>query len=273
MKNLLEHKIAVIVIALSVVFLVFLAFRTGESARANWGTDGINIIMRPFNVTFTRVVDGVGGFFANFRDLAEEQRRSAELEERLLQAEDEAREIEWYRRENERLRDLLDLREHPSNRDGIAAEVIARDVTNWFSTITIDKGARDGIEVKQAVITTQGLVGYISEVGHNWARVNTIINNGTSAGGMVVRTQDVAIVEGTFALQQDRLVRMTYIATGANVVTGDSIVTSGQGGIYPRGILIGMITDIQPETQTVSQTAVVQPAVDFERISEVLVLR
>jgi rod shape-determining protein MreC len=273
MKDLLEHKIAIIVIVLTVVFLGFLAFRTGEGARANLGTDGVNILIKPFQVTFTRVTTGVGGFFAHFKDLETERRRSAGLEARLIQAENETREIESYRRENERLRALLDLRDNPRNYEAIAAEVIARDVTNWFSTITIDKGTRDGIEVKQAVITTQGLVGYVTEVGWNWARVNTIINNGTSAGGIVVRTQDVAIVEGTFELQQDRFVRMTYIAADANIVTGDSIETSGLGGIYPRGILIGTITDILPATQTVSQTAIIQPAVDFERISEVLVIK
>ncbi|GHV18719.1 cell shape-determining protein MreC [Clostridia bacterium] len=272
MREIFEHKFAILIISLTIVFLIFMACYSSEKAKVNWGKDGINTIMMPFQIACTNTSTAVSNFFGHFADLDEAQKKNVELENKVAQLENNARDIESYKAENQRLRGLLDLKDTLRKTNSVAAHVIAKDIGNWYSTFTIDKGSTSGIAAKQAVITNKGLVGYVSEVGAKWAKVTTIINDGTSVGGIVVRTQDVAIVEGNFNLQEARVCKMTYISKGANIVTGDAIETSGLGGIYPKGILIGIIRDIKAETQTVSQSAIIEPAVDFEKVSEVLVL-
>ncbi|MDR1101354.1 MAG: rod shape-determining protein MreC [Clostridiales bacterium] len=273
MRYIFEHKIAVLIISLTIVFLVFMASYTSDKARANLGKDGLSTMVLPFQIVFTSVTHNVQDFFAHFGDLEAAGKRIEELETQVAVLENNSRELEDTKLENERLSSLVGIKDSLKSNDSIAAQIIAKDVSNWYTVFTINKGSGDGIADKQAVITTKGLVGYVSEVGAKWAKVTTIINDGTAVGGLVVRTQDVAIVEGEFELQKDLLCKMTYISKGANIVTGDSIETSGLGGIYPKGILIGIIRDVKPETQTVSQNAIIEPAVNFEKVSEVLVLK
>jgi len=230
----------------------------------------VQIVMRPFEKFFTWTANGVGNFFGHFGDLSKAEAQITDLSNQLAQAQEQVRDLQNYQSENDDLRSLLDLKSTISGQT-VAANVIAKDFSNWYSTFTIDKGTNDGVKIKTAVRTTSGLVGYISAVGTNWATVTTILNDSSSVSGSIVRTNDAVICQGELALQQNGQCRINYISSSSNIVSGDIVQTSGLGGIYPKGILIGTVGDISDSQQSVSQTAILIPAVNFEKTSVVLV--
>jgi len=269
MRWIFENKLISGIILATIILLTTLALTTGERARANWGVDGVQIVMRPFEQFFTWTANSTSNFFMHFGDLSKAQAEIQDLNNQLASAQEDARDLGNYKTENDDLRSLLALKSTIKGQT-VAANVIAKDFSNWYSTFTIDKGTNDGIQPKTAVRTTAGLVGYVSSVGTDWAIVTTILNDGTSVSGNVVRTNDAVICQGELALQKNGQCSLNYISNNSNIVSGDVIQTSGLGGIYPKGILIGTVGDISDSKQS-SQSAVLVPAVDFERTSVVLV--
>ena len=116
-------------------------------------------------------------------------------------------------------------------------------------------------------------MGYINEIGTSWARVVSIIDADSSAGAIVQRTGDRGLAEGDLELSMEGLCKMTYVSKQANLVPGDYVETSGIGVIFPPGLYIGRIREVETQTQGISQSAIVEPAVDFSKLSEVLVIK
>jgi len=272
MRGLFTNKYFILLLTITILLLVMMALYTDNREKVTFGEDLVGAVVMPFQTLFTSTSKGVGGFFGYFADVKKIKEENKQMSEKIDELNNTIRNIEEFKLENERLKSMLDLKQDMWNYNLVSAEVIAKDPGNWFNTFTIDKGTSSGLSVREAVITSKGLVGYIYEIGTNYAKVVTIIDSNSSTGSLVVRTRDIAMIEGDLELGMDGLCKMTYISKDASVITGDLIETSGLGGIYPKGILIGKIREIRPETHSVSQYAVVEPVVDFERISEVFVV-
>ena len=147
-------------------------------------------------------------------------------------------------------------------------------VTNWTSTLTIDKGTLHGLEVNDCVISETGaLVGLISEVGTNWATVLTLVDTDTSLGAQVFRTNDLGLAQGNFSLMGKNRLRLEYLPVDCSLLGGDLVVTSGLGEYYPSGLVIGSVEELQMDDSGASSYAIVVPAVDFDALSEVFVIR
>lgn len=175
--------------------------------------------------------------------------------------------------ENARLRTILDYKKGAPQFDFVVAEVIARDSANWLSSIVINRGEADGLAKDMTVVTPQGLVGSITKVYQHQSRVQLILNPKSAVGGLVQRAESrvAAIVVGNSLNAQHP--RMINIARDADIVKDDVIITSGFGGIYPKGIVIGHVTDIVNEEGGLLKYAVLKPAVDFDKLEEVLVIK
>jgi len=116
------------------------------------------------------------------------------------------------------------------------------------------------------------LVGYISDAGTNWARVTALTDPASAVGASIVRSRDFGIVEGDVILGRRGQTRLAYIARDTNIIIGDYVETSGMGGIFPHGLLIGRVLEIRPDLQGISQYAIIETAVDFGRLTEVFVI-
>lgn len=272
MKRFFKSWFFLFLVAFAVLFCVFMVLSGTGAQEVGIGRNVVNIILTPLQ----KGVNAVGDFFSDkfayfteFDDLKAEKERLEE-ENRALRA--ELREREKDKDENERLRAYLGVREENPDFTYTLCEIIARDNGNVFSSFTIDKGSMDGIAVKDAVINSDGLVGLVSEVGTNWAKVVTIINSESVIGALVSRTRDVAVLEGNMQLQNEGRCLLTMLPTEKSADVGDAVETSGLGGLYPKGLLIGTVVDIQPETHGMSYYATIEPAVDFHRVREVLVI-
>jgi rod shape-determining protein MreC len=174
--------------------------------------------------------------------------------------------------ELDRLRELYKLDQKYADYPKVAARVISADPNNYYNTFTIDKGKDDGIEVNMNVIAGNGLVGIVEEVGKNYATVRSIIDDSSNISGMFLKTSDPCIVKGDLELYSSGVIGVELISKDADIEDGYEIVTSNISDKYLQGILIGYVTDISMDSNNLTKTAHLTPAVDFDRLQEVLII-
>lgn len=178
-----------------------------------------------------------------------------------------------YQRENEDLRKLLGLKEKNLQFDLETAEVIGRDSDDWFNIILIDKGKNQGIEKDMAVITNDGLVGCIISTAANTSKVMLITDERSVVSAMLQRTRDNGIVRGSINEVQKGYLEMDFLSKDANIAKGDIVISSGLGGIIPKGIVIGEIVEAQKESDQLTQYAIIKPAADLLKLEWVFVVK
>ena len=236
----------------NIVTTVTTPFRSGIAAAADW-------------------VEGVYGYVFHYGEMEQELK---DLRAQVGELEEKVREGEEARRENEQLRELLGFQ---TRRRGLTTEpvkVTARSNSNWASTLTLSKGSTDGIEAGDCVITETGvLVGVVSETGINWSTVSTIINTDTEIGGIVTRTYSAGVLEGDFALMNEGKLKLNYLPEEAQLVSGDEVLTSGRGEIFPSGLVVGRVEGVFTDPSGKTRYAVIEPEVTLDSLIEVFVIK
>ena len=175
--------------------------------------------------------------------------------------------------ENAQLRALLGEFDSRVAMNPVLARVIASEAGNYFSTFTINKGRKDGIDDQMAVITSEGLVGYVYEVFDTTSKVITIIDDQASLAALIESSRDQGSVKGTLGSSGEPLCRMYYLSADSVPRPGDRVITSGVGVSFPKGLLIGYVRESTRAIEDNKHYIVVEPAADFEHIENVLVLR
>lgn len=219
----------------------------------------------------------VGQWFSDkadeFASLKKAQKENKKLKEQVDELTMENNQLRQDRFELDRLRGLYELDQKYPSYTKIAARVNGKDAGNWFSTFMIDKGSDDGIAVDMNVIAGSGLVGRVVNVGPNWATVRSIIDDAHNVSAMDLATQDMCIVSGSLELMSDNVIEMSQLMdTDNNVAPGDQIVTSHISDKYLQGILIGYVTEVHEDSNKLTKSGTISPAVDFEHLEEVLVI-
>jgi rod shape-determining protein MreC len=176
-------------------------------------------------------------------------------------------------RENLRLRQLLDFKQH-SAFHVVTARVIGRDASNWWKSLQIDRGSNDGLADNMAVLNADGLIGKTISVTRGQARVLLITDSNCKVAGLLQDTRGPGVVSGVgTAFTMSPRLMMTYVNRDAKITQGESVITSGLGGVFPKGVLIGTTTRARINKQTgMYQDVDITPAVDFRRLEEVLVI-
>lgn len=198
--------------------------------------------------------------------------KNEELVARINELERQNRDTAQYREENEKLQALLELKKSIAEYTSLAASVISYSSNNWYASIEINKGTLNGVAVGNCVISNEGVVGTVTETGPNWAIVSSIMNTGTATGIRITRTGSIGIVEGDGELIQKGLCKMSFLDRNSNVIVGDLLETSGSGGVYPQGLMVGKVKDISSDNAGTLEYATVEPAVDFSKLYAVLVI-
>lgn len=171
------------------------------------------------------------------------------------------------------LRELYKLDEQYSGYEKVGARIIARDSGNWFHAFTIDKGTDDGLAIDMNVIAGGGLVGRIVDIGSNWSKVNAVINDDSNVTGMVLASSDILMVSGSLQMMQEGVITFSQlIDSQKKVQVGDKVVTSNISDKYLPSILIGYISEINQDSNNITKSGKLTPAVDFEHLEEVLVI-
>lgn len=175
--------------------------------------------------------------------------------------------------ELERLQELFKLDQNYSDYEKIGAHVIANNGTNWFSSFTIDKGSNDGIKKDMNVLAGSGLAGIVTEVGPNYAKVRSIIDDESSVSGLVLSTSDLCMVRGDLKLMNDGRIRFEKLPNNKNEIdVGEQIVTSHISSKFLQGIFIGYVSEINVDSNNLTRSGYITPAVDFSNLQEVLVI-
>lgn len=260
----------IIGVLLACILAVFSAFFGGTAnPLANiWG-----VVTSPVRGVFGSAVNWVEGVYDYAFRYEDLEKENAELKKRIAELEAQAAEGELDSQENEKLRQLLGLREKRSDLHFESAFVTGHSVTNWESVITINRGSVHEVEAGDCVIDETGvLVGVVAEVGTTWSRVRTVIDPNTELGARVVRTETIAIAEGDFALMGEGALKLSYLPENTQLITGDLVMTSGLNGTYPSGLIIGAITQMHTEASGMSRYAVLEPRTDLDEIRQVFVV-
>ncbi|MBQ3037691.1 MAG: rod shape-determining protein MreC [Clostridia bacterium] len=258
------------------VFVLILAVTVIFAALSRMGknplSDAVNTVLTPIQSSVAKITQSLDNGFEYLSEMKGYKQKNEELvrENRELTA--QLKDIDEYREENERLKRLLKISDEMAGSQTVAARVVAYDDDNWFTYITIDKGEKHGIEVSDAVVTADGLLGQIVEVGYNWAKISTVINPESSAGVRIVRNGEIGIAEGDVKLSKINRCRLGYLISNASVIAGDILETSGLGGIYPPGIKVGKITDVRKDNMGRLDYAEIEPFIDFNNLYEVVVI-
>lgn len=223
-------------------------------------------------------INTVGGWISeksdNLKNLSDVMAENEELRKQVDELTVELNTVNLEQYELENLRELFELDQKYPSYDKVAANVIGKTSNNWFSNFTINKGSNDGIEVDMNVIAGSGLVGIVTDVGPNYAKVTSIINDTNKVGGMVTTTSDNLIVSGSLQnMNENMVIEFSNLNDNDNEVqVGDPVVTSYISDKYQQGILIGYISSLKTDSNNLTKSGTITPAVDFEHIEEVLVI-
>ena len=274
MKNFLkQHGLWILFAAavISVALAVMTVLSTSSSPLVNL----TNTLTSPFRAGYSAVANwfnDMQNYYQDTTDLKEENRalkqRIAEMEETIRQAEADVE-------ENKKLRELMNLTMQRRDLSDIeSAMVTEHAVTNWTSSLTLNKGTSLGIEVGDCVIDEFGnLVGVIDRAGTNWSTVLTLVDTDTSLGAQVFRTKDLGVAQGDFSLMRQNRLRLDYLPADCALLPGDLVVTSGLNGYYPSGLVIGAVEEVQVDDSGAASYAILGPSAEFDGLTEVFVIK
>ncbi len=269
-----KNKYKIMLIAATVILIVSLIVGSAVSRKkAGGASDALGIVFSPVQGFFSGMGNSISGFFNYLSNMNNYEKENETLAQRVAVLEDELRKTDNLKEENQRLRKMLELKENEKDYETVAADVISYEMDNFSKSYTVNKGLKDGITQNCAVITSYGLVGYVSQVGRNWAKISPIVDSKVSVSATVLRVSNTAIVQGDISLMKDGLCKMTYVSKESGIEVGDHIETSGAGGIIPAGIYIGKVTQIKDDVTGVSKEAIIKPGVDFLNLNEVLIIK
>ena len=274
MKNFLKKhglRVGIIVAAAALIIGLGAAARDG---RIGFVQNLSGIIKSPIQKVLSSAVnwfDRMYGYLYQYDSLMAE---NESLRSQLADAQKSARDGIEASEENTRLRKLLELREKHTDYVMESCKVVLWSSSNWSSAFTISKGSSSGIELGDPVITEYGaVVGQISELGTNWATVSTLIDVDMSVGAFVGATGNSGMVVGEFSFMRNKTAKLTYLADGAQIFVGDDVLTSGSGGAFPAGLMIGTLTAVQTEAGGQIEYGIVEPQANLDSLVQVFVIK
>ena len=266
-----NKKVGVVGIIITTVILIILVILTNISANKFSNTENIfSKLVMPIQNGLTNLKNKIAGNNSFFEDISRLREENEELNEKNKELEQKLRELEIIKAENSTLREYVNMSEKYSEYTSIPAYIINRDISNLSDTFVINVGKKDGIEENMPVIAENGLVGYIISVTDDTSKVQPIIDPGTSVSSVISTSRDNVIATGI--LGSNNTLKLTYIPTEAIVSLNDTIETSGIGGIYPKGIIIGKVKEVINTKNITDRYAIIETAVDFSKLETVLVI-
>lgn len=260
--------IALVAIVLLIVLAAFTANRYAQNP-----VDGLfRTALSPVSGALSDVQKKVGAFFVRVFDPSGVQAENERLKEELLLEKQKTALLDETEKENARLTELLNFVETNPNMRYVAASVIGRDSNPYIDTVTLNAGTRNGVAEKMAVVTADGIVGRVTEVGPNWCRVKTMCNDEMRLSVMVQRTREEAMLGGLY-YEEGLLIgtELYYLPNGADIEVGDIIRTSGVGGFFPKGLYAGKVLAVNTDGKG-THDAIVSLDVDFLHLENVLII-
>lgn len=266
-KNKFFYIISIVTLLVTIVPTIFYSMGLTFVFR-----DAVGVILTPMQKLFnyaTEAVDGFAAYFYRFDELVEEnnalREQVAELREQVYDSTEREEMYTW-------LSGFLELKMAHNDYKFLSASVTGRESGNYSKILTLDVGSGAGVELNMPVITSEGIVGQVTEVGYNWCKVTTIVEANSSVGAYIERTSDAGVCEGSFELSDDGICELNYLPSESQAAVGDRILSTGYGSVYPRGLVVGFIEAVDMNPYTRSLTVQVKCAVDFSELTQVMII-
>ena len=264
-------KLGIVVVVVALIYGLAAGRSAGNAGAVENATNSITMPVKEGSTGLVGWLEGVYGYMFRYDKLSKE---NEDLKVQLAEAQKKLRSSEAAESENERLRELLDLREKHEDFVFESANIIDRPASNWSETYTLSKGEESGIKVGSCVVDSKyNLVGQVIEVGTGWATVRSVIDADMRVGALVGEGGNAAMIVGDFALMQKGQTKLTYLTEETRVLEGDVLITSGKGGAFPKGLEIGTVSSVRTEAGGQVEYAVVDPASELGALSEVFVVK
>ena len=264
-------RMAIIVFSVALVIALGAAARNG---RVGFLQNMAGVLEAPVKKVLSSAVNAMNtvyGYLFEYDSLLAE---NESLRSQLADAQESAREGIAASAENARLRKLLELRDAHNDYVMESSKIVLWSSSNWSSSFTISKGSSSGIELGDPVITEYGVVvGQITELGSTWATVSTLIDVDMSVGAFVGDTGTSGMVVGEYSFMKRNQAKLTYMADGAQIFVGDVVLTSGSGGAFPAGLVIGTLSAVRTESGGQMEYGVVEPGCDFSQLVQVFIIK
>lgn len=260
---------AVLLIVLVVIFLSSFAL----SGSSDIFSDTVRIISSPFERGLTYIADYLEGVYGYMYDYDKLKSENEELKAYIAEIEEIVRQSKISNAENKRLRELFKL--HDTQLDIVLedAYIVSWNASNWSSSFVINIGSNGGIEQYDSVITETGyLVGQVIEVGATTSIVRTIIDAESSIGALIDRTGISGVAGGDFSMMHEGLLKLSFLPAGADLINGDTVLTSGKGEVFPQGLVIGKIVSAQKEESGLNWYGIIEPSVDLSSLTQVFII-
>ena len=272
MKRFFTNK-GIWLLAAAATVAVILCVLSAVSSGTGFLPNAVGVITSPFRKAASSVTSWVKNAGDRFDSVEALQEENDELRLQIADLEDQLRRAESASRENERLRQLLGLREQRRDFTFESAYITERPTTNWSSSFVLGKGTDFGISIGNCVVDARGnLVGVISDAGLNWSRMSSLLDTDCQFGASVFRTGDLGITGGDLTLMLENQLKLNYLPNNIHLLHGDLIVTSGLGGYYPSGLVIGTVDQILTDDSGMTQYATIIPKTDLSSLEEVFVI-
>ncbi len=270
MRHFFSNRIrAVLIIALLVAALLAVASSLTDKNIPNMLLQSVLTPLRSGANTVAGQAQQLYDYIFQFESIQEENQV---LKEQVAQMQDDARAASSLIRENERLRQLLELKQAHEDYELVDGYIIARSSLDWVNTLTINRGAAVGIQVGMCAITEHGeVVGLVSEVGPNYAVIKTVLDSSLQISATISSTGYSGMVTGGYATGLSDMLRMEYLPTAAQIRNGDEVVTAGST-VYPRNLILGHVVDAGLEENAIEKYAILQPAVDIDTLEQIFIL-
>lgn len=264
-----------IVSFITIVLIVIMGVSANKNSRLDWLNNLVSVPMKPVQGFFTSLGRKVEGILAFFKDIEAVKKENDILKAEIAELKRQNRELSVLESKNKELKQALNLKEQFSDYTIVGANIIAVDPGNWFNVFKIDIGKKDGAYDGFPVVTSsKGLVGRVVSSDISTANVRTIIDEESAVSGWIAKAGGGhAIVRGDMLLKEKGLCKMDYIPLEVDVEVGDVIETSGLGGLYPKGIVIGEVVEVRKTNSELNRYAIIKPEADFKKLEEVFVLK
>lgn len=266
-----NNKGGIIGIVITVIILIILVvFSNTNSEKFSIVENFANAIVMPIENGLTYLKNKINNNNSFFENVDKLKSENESLKQKNSELEQQMREFEIMKNENEQLKQELNLAEKYGEYTTVPGMIISRDISNYSKTLVINIGSDNGIKEKMTVIADEGLVGYIVSTTAKTAKIQTIVDSASATSCLASSTRDTMICKGT--IENKSILSASNIATDARIIQGDSVETSGLGGIYLKGIHVGKIKKVNEGSNKTDSYATIEAAVDFEKLETVLVI-
>ena len=267
----LKHKKHIISAGIALLVLVTV-IASGKKLNATLLESAIGVVVTPFQDLTTGISSWVDETVTSARSKTDLKEENEDLKNQIAELMEENRRLSMYEAENAKLSSLLKIAQRYPDYESVGAKIIAKDPGVWYDGFIIDNGTSSDISANMVLIAPEGLVGKVLESGATFSKAQSILDSRSSVPAKSVRTGDLGVVKGDYTLSNNGLCKMEYIDGDAEIMVGDEIVTSHLSDIYPEGLAIGKVLEIETDTNGLTKYAVIEPYVDLKHLDTILII-